>query len=62
MGAPIWLARTRVDLARLLLERGGDGARATALLEQARGTARDLGCASIERQANALLEPAGEPA
>jgi DNA-binding SARP family transcriptional activator/tetratricopeptide (TPR) repeat protein len=58
MGAPIWLARTRLDLGRLLLERGQDTLRAGELLGQARASARDLGCASIERQAGALL---GDP-
>jgi class 3 adenylate cyclase/tetratricopeptide (TPR) repeat protein len=57
MGAPIWLARTRLDIARLLLERGGEPARAARLLDQTLGTARDLGCAGIERQAVELLEP-----
>ena len=51
MGAPIWLARTRLDIARLLLERGGEPARAARLLDQTLGTARDLGCGGIERQA-----------
>jgi class 3 adenylate cyclase/tetratricopeptide (TPR) repeat protein len=55
MGAPIWLARTRLDMARLLLERGGEQTRAPQLLEQAVGTARDLGCAGIERHAVELL-------
>ena len=56
MGAPIWLARTRLDIARLLVERGGEPARAARLLDQTLGTARDLGCAGIERQAVGLLE------
>jgi class 3 adenylate cyclase/tetratricopeptide (TPR) repeat protein len=55
MYAPIWLARTRVDLAELLLERGTDTERAQVLLDQANATARDLGCAGIERRAVALL-------
>ena len=55
MYAPVWLARTRVDLADLLLECGGDVQRAQRLLEQAIGTARDLGCAGIERRAVGLL-------
>jgi class 3 adenylate cyclase/tetratricopeptide (TPR) repeat protein len=62
MGTPIWLARTRLDLARLVLERGGDPARAADLLELAAATARDLGCRSIKRQAAGLLEQAREPA
>ncbi|HYZ80266.1 MAG TPA: AAA family ATPase [Solirubrobacteraceae bacterium] len=55
MYAPVWLARTRVDLADLLIERGADTGRAQMLLEKAIGTARDLGCAGIERRAVALL-------
>ncbi len=56
MGAPIWLARTRLDIARLLVERGGEPARAARLLDQTLGTARDLGCAGIERQALEVLQ------
>ena len=56
MGAPIWLARTRLDIARLLVARGGEPARASRLLHQALGTARDLGCTGIERQALELLQ------
>jgi class 3 adenylate cyclase len=53
IGAPIWLARTRVDLARLAT--GGEHSRRT-LLEQAIATARDLGCAGIERHATELMK------
>jgi tetratricopeptide (TPR) repeat protein len=60
MYAPVWLARTRVDLADLLLECGADVPRAQRLLEQAIGTARDLGCAGIERRAVALLSQTRE--
>jgi hypothetical protein len=60
MYAPVWLARTRVDLADLLLGRGDDAGRAQVLLEQALGTARDLGCAGIERRAVGLLGYAGD--
>jgi hypothetical protein len=56
MGAPIWLARTRLDLANVLLQSGSGAERAQLLLEQAIGTARDLGCAGIEREAVELLE------
>jgi tetratricopeptide (TPR) repeat protein len=62
MGTPIWLARTRLDLARLLLARGGDAAEAADLLALAGATARDLGCRSIEQQADVLLDRAPEPA
>ncbi|HEY1508721.1 MAG TPA: AAA family ATPase [Solirubrobacteraceae bacterium] len=60
MYAPVWLARTRLDLAGLLLELGTDADRAQTLLEQAIGTAQDLGCAGIERRAVALLGYAGD--
>jgi hypothetical protein len=53
IGAPIWLVRTRVDLARLPI--GGEHGRRT-LLTQALPTARDLGCAGIERRATELME------
>jgi class 3 adenylate cyclase len=59
MGAPIWLARTRVDLARVLLERGDPDGRAESLLHRALSTAVDLGCGGIERQAAGLLVSAG---
>jgi DNA-binding SARP family transcriptional activator len=62
MGAPIWLARTRLDLGQLLLERGRDTTHAAMLLGQARRTAHNLGCASIERQASILLEDLRQPA
>jgi class 3 adenylate cyclase/tetratricopeptide (TPR) repeat protein len=62
MAAPLWLARTRLDLARLLLERGTDGDEAAQLLEQAAETARELGCASVERRSVALLARVREPA
>ena len=53
MGAPIWLARTRLDLGRLP---GGEPAGRRRLLEQAMGTGRELGCVTIERRAAGLLE------
>jgi hypothetical protein len=58
MGAPIWLARTRLEWARMLLTRHqpGDTDRSQDLLTQALGAARDLGLASVERQAVALLD------
>jgi class 3 adenylate cyclase/tetratricopeptide (TPR) repeat protein len=62
MGAPILLARNRLDLARLLLARGVQPDRSHRLLEQALGTARDLGCAGIERRAVELLARVGDPA
>ena len=55
--APIWLARTRVEWARMLLTRreAGDVERARELLGQALTTARQLGLGGVERQAVALL-------
>jgi tetratricopeptide (TPR) repeat protein len=62
MGAPVWLARSRLDLARVLIKGGNQVDRAIALLEQALRTARDLGCAGVERQASELLEGSWEAA
>jgi hypothetical protein len=58
IGAPTWLARTRLEWARMLLARRGDGdaKRARELLGQAHGTARELGLGNVERRAIALLE------
>lgn len=58
--APAWLARTRLEWARMLLTRRqpGDDGRARELLGQALTTARDLGLGGVERQAIALI---GEP-
>jgi hypothetical protein len=57
IGAPAFLARTRLEWARMLLSRGeaGDLARARPLLEAALGGARDLGLLGVERDAAALL-------
>jgi hypothetical protein len=57
MGAPILLARTRVEWARMLLFRRqpGDAERGLDLLGQALETARELGLATIEREAANLL-------
>jgi hypothetical protein len=63
IGAPTWLARTRLEWARMLLRRAGpdDAGRARELLGEALTTARDLGLANIERRAVRLLhsDPAG---
>ena len=62
IGAPIWLARTRLEWARMLLTRRagpGDAERARELLGQALGTARELGLANIERRAVQLLASEG---
>jgi uncharacterized protein HemY len=57
IGAPTWLARTRLEWARMLLARAEpeDGERAHDLLRQALATARDLGLVNIERGAVELL-------
>jgi len=51
LSAPVWLARTRLEWARTLLDRAnaGDGNRAGALLRQALTTARDLDLPRLER-------------
>jgi class 3 adenylate cyclase len=56
VGAPTWLARTRLEWARMLLCRraDGDAERARELLAAALATARELGLGSIERQGAAL--------
>ena len=58
IGAPTWLARNRLEWARMLLARRGDGdaERACELLGQALATARQLGLGNVERRAVALLE------
>jgi class 3 adenylate cyclase len=58
IAAPIWLARTRLEWARMLLTRRhpGDAERAQELLRQALATARELGLAKVERDAVALLQ------
>ena len=57
LGAPILLARTRLEWAQMLQNRGlpGDAGRAHELLHQALSTAGSLGLATIERRAVALL-------
>ncbi|MGH9035097.1 MAG: ATP-binding protein, partial [Acidimicrobiia bacterium] len=58
IGAATWLARTRLEWARMLLARAepGDAERAHDLLRQALATARELGLANVERQAVELLQ------
>ena len=53
LGTPVWLARTRLEWARMLQRRGqtGDADHARNLLGQALATAREFGLASIERRA-----------
>jgi predicted ATPase len=59
IGTPTWLARTRVEWARMLLARAkpGDTEQAHDLLRQALATARDRGLTNIERRAVELLSP-----
>jgi hypothetical protein len=58
ISAPILLARTRLEWARMLLARrqAGDADRSRELLGQALTTARELGHAKVERDAVALLQ------
>lgn len=53
----MWLARTRLEHARMLLDRrqAGDADQARELLGQALATARELGSANVERRAVELL-------
>ncbi|MGH2627991.1 MAG: hypothetical protein ACRDHY_15230, partial [Anaerolineales bacterium] len=57
IGARSWLARTRLEWARMLLTRRqpGDTDRAQELLGQALATARELGLGNVERRAVELL-------
>jgi class 3 adenylate cyclase/tetratricopeptide (TPR) repeat protein len=57
IGAPAWLARTRLEWARMLLARAGagDAQRARERLDQALATARHLGLAGVEQRAVSLL-------
>jgi hypothetical protein len=55
--APMWLARTRVEWARMVFARAepNDVGQAHALLRQALGAASELGLAKIQREATELL-------
>jgi len=57
LAAPTLLARTRLEWARMLVDRRqpGDVERARELLGQALATARELGLANVERRAVELL-------
>ena len=57
IGAPTWLARTRLEWARMLLARRqpGDAERARDLLDRAVAAARELGLGNVERRAVQLL-------
>jgi ATP/maltotriose-dependent transcriptional regulator MalT len=58
LDAPFFLARTNVELARVLRERGSshDAERASALLHEAVQLAEAHGCALVERRARALRD------
>jgi class 3 adenylate cyclase len=56
MGAPIWLARTQIEQARVRVLRGAGAAQVAPLLEPARDTAARLGAAGLDREALATLE------
>jgi class 3 adenylate cyclase len=57
IGAPIWLARTRLEWARMLLARGEskDVERAGDFLDQALTAASEFGLGKIEQEATELL-------
>jgi hypothetical protein len=59
IGAPVLLAYTRLEWARMLLTRAkpGDAEGADMLLRQALTTASELGLAKIEQEATELLAP-----
>ncbi len=61
--APTWLARTRLERGRVLLERGatGDPAKAHELLSSTLATAREYGLGRIERSAADLLSQIRHP-
>ncbi len=64
MGAPGWLARTRLEWGSALLQRGKSGyaQRAFTLVEQALATATEFALPAVERRARSLLLDArGEP-
>jgi class 3 adenylate cyclase/tetratricopeptide (TPR) repeat protein len=58
IGAPAWLARTRLEWARMLLARRqpGDTQGARELLGHALATARELSLGNVERNAAAMLQ------
>ena len=62
IGAPLWLARTRLDLGQALLDRAGrgDADRGRRLLERALESGERHGCATIAERAAALLDQVGE--
>ena len=63
LAAPTWLARTRLEWARMLLTCRGPGEtpRARELLGQALATAREFGLTNVERRAVQLLTTGAPP-
>ena len=59
--APYWIASTRIELSRLLLERknSDDAARARQLLADALTTAAEFGFRNLQRRSSVLLDEAG---
>jgi len=57
VGAPLWVARTRLEWAGVLLRHGGieDGSRATSLLNAVRATAVDHRLPALEHRVDRLL-------
>jgi DNA-binding SARP family transcriptional activator len=55
MGADPWVARTRVEYAGFLLDRGGSPAAVDALLEQASADAERLGMAPLRERTKELM-------
>jgi DNA-binding SARP family transcriptional activator/tetratricopeptide (TPR) repeat protein len=55
--SPLWVGHTRGDYASMLLRRGGagDAERARTLLDQALGTASELGLHAVARKAESLI-------
>jgi len=60
IGAPTWLARTRLEWADMLVRRGGPGERkrARTLAARALETAVAMGLRSVERRSSSLLATA----
>jgi hypothetical protein len=58
IGAPVWIARTHLSTARLMLARDapGDRAQAAELLDEVVAGARRVGAATVERYAVSLRE------
>ncbi len=56
MGAPLWLARTHVEQARVRMLRGAAASELVPALESARETALRLGAPGLDREAAELLD------